>query len=527
VYRYFIIVSCLTCILFVSSSSAKTEKTGDTVRSQILIVEPRSHYDVSGRNDIKLMRRYFQGASWEMPISDETWKKLQPLGISKVRLINVESQKIVRVEGGKSAIKFDFSSLSAGLQDCRKYGFKPHIIVGQRQQFALSDSKNGKLYGVSDWALYEKYAYAFLKYVMIDQGFYQADFEVANEPDINGTSWLLPDRLPNGDNAMYQAYLQLYKVWARAADQLIDDHQSLNLRIGGPASTSYTFGFGKFNWYDQFAKDVGVQKLRLDFISFHFYGNNAALGGLTAFGRYPAFVEQIDHIRNSLKNAGLGNVPIYATEWGASEVTSETPKGIINGNYIGAAWASRFLVEMAENKVDEALALTLRDHTASTRSTNNWSWPSLLLSDGLTQKALYNVALMFVKLPDQRVRVSTAKRSVGVLASADNTKVGVLAFNQDWNFSSSKERAASERVGIQIVGYPFSVPRVNVIRYLIDKNHSDAYGFYQRRLPISLANMGLAQVENVTIPVTNGVVDIKDVVLGPSSVTLWEIIPVN
>jgi xylan 1,4-beta-xylosidase len=525
-FTYYFIVVSLAIILIIPSSAVHSEQIGNTVGSQLITIDPRVHYDVSGRNDIKLMRGYFQGASWEMPISQETWQHLQPLGISKIRLINVESQNMIQIETAKNEMKFNFSSLLAGLQDCLKYGLKPHIIVGQRQQVALSISKNGKSYGVSDWSLYEKYAYEFLKFVMVEQGFARADFEVANEPDINGAAWLLPDKLPNGDPAMYQAYLQLYQAWARAADRLMHEHPELNLRIGGPALTAFTFAFGKLNWYDQFSKDVATQKLRLDFFSFHFYGNTAALAGLSAFGRYPTFVEQIVHIRNNLKNAGLGNVPIYVTEWGPSYVTSETPEGIINGNYIGAAWSARFFVDMAENKVDEGLALTLRDHLVPTKLTNNWGWPSLLLSDGVTQKALYNVALMFVKLPDQRVKASATRGSVGVVASADKTKVGVLAFNQDWNFSSSKERANSERVQIQIVGLPFPASRVRVTRYLVDENHSDAYGFYKRGLPISPENVGLKQVEDMIVPVTKGAVSLKDIVMAPSSVTLWEITPV-
>lgn len=518
----FIAVAAATAVLF-SVSSAAPQQAGSETAIHLITVEPGIYHSVSGQDDLRLIRRYFQGASWELPISSETWQQLRPLGISKIRLINVESGSAVQFEAGKKGPQFNFSSLLPGLQDCRNYGLRPHIIVGQGPQIALVIQEDGSSYGVSDWSRYEEYAYAFLKFVMVEQGFSQADFEVANEPDINGASWLTPEKLPMGAQAMYEAYFQLYRAWATAADQLIREHPELKLRIGGPSITPHTFSFGKFNWAEHFAKDVAAQKLRLDFFSYHFYGNNAALTGLPTFGRSPSFAVQIDTIRNSLSTAGLGNVPIYLTEWGPSYVTTAIPEGIINGNQVGAAWTARFFMEMAASKIDEGMALTLRDHFDPRRLENGWAWPSFLLSDGVTPKGLYNVALMFSKLPGQRVRASDAEGSIGVLASADKSKLGVLAFNQDWDYSNSKERAITERMEIRISGLPFPAARVRVVRYLVDATHSNAYHFYQQGMPIDQANVGLTTVEEISLPVIAGVVTLPRVDLAPSSVTLWEI----
>lgn len=430
---------------------------------------------------------------------------------------------MAQIDAVKNELRFNFSSLLPGLQDCRKYHLSPHIIVGQRSQIALANQKEGGVYGVSDWSLYEEYAYAFLKFVMIDQGFSQADFEVANEPDINGASWLLPVKLPSGAPAMYQAYFHLYRAWSAAAARLALEHPELKLRIGGPTIGPFTFAFGKFNWSGQFIRDVAAQKLRLDFLSFHFYGNTESLAGLPPFDPYPPFAERIAYFQSSLKNVGLGNVPIYATEWGPSYVTSETPEGVINGNHVGAAWTARFLMDMVENKVDEGMALTFRDHLDVSNSTNDWGWPSFLLSDGVTPKALYNVALMFSRLPGQRVQTSATKASLGVLASADNAKVAILAFNQDWDYPNTRERANEEQVQVRINGLPFAASKVHMVRYLVDETHSNAHYFYKQGLPITRENSKLQQVEETIVLVTNGIIDLPIIRLAPSSVTLWEI----
>lgn len=501
--------------------------------AQLITVEPQVQYNVSGQDDLKLMRQFFREATWTSPISSRTWNMLKPLGVSKARLM-VESRNSVSVDSTTKELHFDFSNLLKALKNCKAYGLIPHIIVGQHPQIALAASiKNGKYYGISDWAAYEEYAYAFLEFVMIKKGFLQADFEVANEPDINGASWLLQASskygLVNGDPKMYSAYIKLYGVWAQAADKLVREHPELKLRIGGPAITVWSYGFGKLNWAEQFLKDVVAQQLRLDFISFHLAGNGQSLSGLPEFGKFPSVNKHASYLRGKLKTMGLNNIPMYVTEWHPSYIIIESPGGIINGNHVGAAWMARFLLDMAENNIEEGSLLLFSDLprpdlTHPGKFTNNWGGPSLLLSDGVTPKALYNVALMFSKLPGQRVNsFPTRQGSIGIIASADASKVGILAFNQNWDFPNAKELATTEEVQIQVNGLPFITPKARVVRYVVDETHSNAYYLYKNKVTPTPQNAALRKVEIKDIPVINGTVNLPNVDLEPSSVTLWEI----
>lgn len=500
-------------------------EASESGRKQITI-SPMVGYDISGKNDIQLMRSYFQGASWETGIPVETWQRLRVLGMTRLRLINVESAYSTHIVAATNSVTFNFDSLLPGLIDCKKYHLKPHVVVGQRPQEALMYSADENKFGVRDWRLYEEYAYSFMKFVMVEQGFSHADFEVANEPDINGAAWLLPKKLPNADMEMYQAYWQLYSAWARAADKLDGDYPNIKLRLGGPDITPFSFAFGRTNWGEKFIGDAASHKTRMDFFSFHAYGNNASLKGQSLWSRYPGLAEQINYFRNKLVESGFGKAPIYVTEWGANDDVSMSPQGIINGNHSGAAWTVKFLQEMVENKVDEGMALILRDHK-NPDGNNNWGWPGLLTSDGETKKAFYNVASMFMKMPTHRVSVSPIEGTVGVIAAADESKVGLIIYNQNWNYRETRDSAVTESLSIRYDQLPFKTKRVHVVKYLIDESHGDAYGSYKKGIPITEENSGLIPLEDVVIPTTGRDLLLSNIILNPSSVMLVEISPIN
>ena len=519
------VVLLITLVIDVFGSFALAQES--RIKSALEItVSPMLRHEVSGKSDIQLMQSYFQGASWEESIPSETWKYLQPLGLTRLRLINVESANSVKIDATTGVVSFNFDSLLLSLQDCSKYKLIPHIIVGQFPQSALLQTKEETNFGVRDWAIYEQYAYSFLKFVMVEQGFSHADFEVANEPDINGVAWLLPKKLPNADMEMYQAYWQLYSAWARAADKLAGDYPNIKLRLGGPDITPFSFAFGRTNWGEKFILDVASHNTRMDFFSFHSYGNNASLKGQSSWSRYPEFAEQINYFRKSLEKSGFGKVPIYLSEWGANDNVTDSPQGVVNGNHIGAAWSARFLQEMAANKVDEGMALILRDHK-NPDGNNNWGWPGLLTADGKTKKAFYNVASMFMKMPNHRVSVSPIEGAVGVIAGANESKVGLIIYNQNWNYRETRDSAVTENLSIRYDQLPFKTKRVHVVKYLIDEAHGDAYGLYKNGMPITEENSGLIPLEDVVIPTTGRDLLLSNITLNPSSVMLVEISPIN
>ncbi|WP_445371852.1 GH39 family glycosyl hydrolase [Methylomonas sp. HW2-6] len=499
--------------------------------SNSFIVESQTIYNASNQDDLKLMRDYFRASTWTAPFTNSTWQMLKPLEVYKARFLGLEPSNIARLDPITNKLQYDFSRVweSKALKDCKTYGLIPHIVVGHSPQAAFATSSNEKKYrGISNWAAYEEYAYAYLEAVTIKSNILQADFEVGNEPDINGEAWLLETNLQNSDPRMYDAYIKLYAAWSKAADKLAHTYPELKIRIGGPSITFWDHAFAKFNWAEQFIKDVASQRLRLDFISFHYYGNNQALTGLTEFGKFPSVAAQAAEFRQHLKTYNVKNVPLYLTEWGPSWHTNEKPEGIINGNNVGAAWTARFLLTAVENNIDEGLLLLFRDNSDPKTLADNWGWPALLLADAVTPKALYNVALMFNKLTGHRVKTTPVRQgNIGIIAGADSSKVSILVFNQNWDFQDTKDLAAAEQLELTVDQLPFNTTAAKVTYYVVDETHANSHYLQKTKAKASLKSATLQPIATQDIPLTNGSIKLSSVNLEPSSVTLFEITAAN
>jgi len=479
----------------------------------------------SGQDDLLLLRGYYRGASWEWPLDEPTWRKIGRLGFDRLRLINVDRSEVLRDESAPGGLRFVPSKrLSRALADCRRYRLKPHIIVGQSQPVIRTVNARGQSRSVgTEDAAYLDYANAFLQHVALEEGVTVFDLEVGNEPDISAAPDHPKEPLPFGSRERYQAYITMYDSWARACDQLTTAHPELRVRLGGPAVSSYSFAFGELNWVEQFLHDVADRRLRLDFVSMHFYGNNGALAGRRGFGPYPTLAGQIRSVRNSIQRAGLGRLPIYLTELAPTWKLDSSPAASPNGNNVGAAWTAAALIELVSLKVEEAMQLVLRDHPhdSSSGAEENWHWPALLTSDGRTPKALYNVFRMFEMLPGSRVRVLGQRGSIGALASAAPSAIGILVFNYDWDYENSTDRAEPERVVVSLRAIPDNFQHVSVSTYLVDGHHSNAYcaPATPGQLPCGHATLQLVAKSNMSVD--NRRLDLPPTTLPPSSVTLW------
>ncbi|WP_176059830.1 hypothetical protein [Paraburkholderia sp. BCC1876] len=478
-------------------------------------------FDALRQDEMGRMRSYFQSASWEYPIPRITSEKLKLIGLRGVRLINVESNRAVRSVRADGTLSFDFSLLLPALADCRRYRLIPHIVVGQRMQDRLAI--RGKLadYGIADRRAYEDYAFALMKFVVEDQGLSNADFEVANEPDTNGAAWLLEGAHASGAPEMYDAYLALYETWAKAADRLTRAFPDAHIRLGGPALTPFTLHYGELEWARQFIADVARRRLRLDFFSVHLYGDQQALRGAPPNSPYPSLADGLAHYRRLLKESGLARVPLYVTEWGACSDTGDSPCGATNADEAGAAWAARFVIEMAGDGVDEGIALILRDHLTEDGTRDNLSWPAFLLADGQTPKALYNVARLFRRMGDRRWAASGGDDATTVLASSSGSRVTVMVVNQQWDFSRSVDEATPTRLSVTVRPWHSRSDRVNFVRYVIDRIHSNVYRSRQPgargvKAELQSAEQGIAKV-------VNGALHLPSVIAEPSSITYWEI----
>ncbi len=357
--------------------------------------------------------------------------------------------------------------------------------------------------------------------------------EVDNEKDVATSAWFISGTYGMGSEEMYDAYYQIFKVWANAVEQASLDI-SRPLCIAGPAATSFTFhsGYGDFNWPAQLAADCGQDGIRLDDLTVHLYGNAAALLDRTSPLQtvFPSAADHIATMRTALDNAGLTQARVAITEWGPDWHVDGSSYGIINTNQVGAAWTAAFLEDLLSTKAEKAVFLIFRNHLFYDPNdprylTENWTWCSFLSNVGLYPKPIYNLCRMFTMMPGKRVSVSGLSNDLGGIVSADNNAVGVMIYNYKWDFESQTDQTITQAVNITVNNIPFSSGSATVTRYLIDETHSNVYQYIKNNLSIQLSGSELQQVESYSAPVSNGSITLPVCGLNQSAVSFWLITP--
>ena len=484
-----------------------------------LVVQAQVDYSSTGGEDMARLREIASGSTFEVATVPAMYERLRAIGWRYLRLINVDTNFVRVGEDGQPVYEWS-GHLQEGLRACKDLGATPHLIIGHLRPSALP--KPADQWTEADWRLYEQYIYDFFYYVLDEWGFKEAYWEVANEPDINGASWLTTQSYSNSARPMYEAYFNLYRHISTAAQRFEHDHPELApIKLGGPAGTEYSFGFGDFNWYRQFLLDCAREKLKLDFLARHVYGNNTPLGQRQQFGPYPHFSAQQEFIRQAMKEAGL-DIPILITEWGASWKTDMSPEGIVNGNNVGAAYAATFLYEMLVWGVSRSLYLVVADIPLQDGSNkSNWGWPSLFTyADlGWKTKAPYNTFKMLAMMAPQRVECSNGTRALGMLASKDPDKVTVMIWNYDY-----PEGPPAYRVQLRVTGLPFESAEVFCERYLIDETHSNAWYLFENHEPLD-GREELQKAGSTAMLVTDQAIQTQPWTISTYSVTLLVITP--
>jgi hypothetical protein len=240
---------------------------------------------------------------WEFSPTAATTAGLKRIGIKTIRCINVDLPGRF-AKDGQYVIK-EPNYLLANLATCREVVARPHVVVaaGVPDELRLAErdlppGERGLMgsqlrkaaFGPTDWLRFRNYCKAFFRYVLMTKGFADAEFEVGNEPDIGGAVVPRPPKPANGSAALYRAYFEWYCNVARAAVEFEREHPPQKVRLGGPAlAWAFTFHFGDFNWASRFLRDCGQQKIKLDFIGVHYYGNISSIDGEYP-AIYPSFI---------------------------------------------------------------------------------------------------------------------------------------------------------------------------------------------------------------------------------------------
>jgi hypothetical protein len=473
----------------------------------MITLHPNQALSVSGTDDLRQLQRLASGVGWEFEPNAETAATLKRIGIKAIRCINVDPLPGRFAADGSFEVGHPERLLSH-LATCRAVGAAPHIIIAQSvhpelrltaedipedQRGTMGNQTAQSVFGPKDRQRFQHYCEAYFDYILVRQGFTDACFEVANEPDIGGAVHPQPPKPANGTKALYEGYLELYRDVATAAVRFESTHPGLKVRLGGPAlAWAFTFRYGELNWADRFLQDCGEQKLKLDFLGVHFYGNIASLRGDYPTN-YPSFVEMLGQTKAS-RDRWCPGLPIWLTEWGASYHTANDAKAAANASHLGAAWSMDFLHTMLEQGVAHALYLVttdLRRQRPDGGWETVWGWPSLFVNPSAIGKAWpkapCHVFDMVSRLQGQRIAVANtaARPACFAVAESARRRVSAILWNYNARIPESAEpveqgRSEEVRLVLAAADRHFAGRPIRVRRWLVSEDSSNAYAILAR-----------------------------------------------
>ncbi len=519
---------------------------------RLIQITPSADFNVT-QDDMARLRQLAGGIGWEFEQNDVTNLRLKAVGIKRIRCINVDPLEghfdasreyhIVAPQGYNYVDR-----LKSHFATCRAIGAVPHVILAVRLPSTLVAQKEDlekrganllglkaddtNTYGPTDWFKYRNYLKAVFRFVLVEEQFADASFEVANEPDTGGTLFVeRPPKPGPGSRGLYEAYLKIYTNVAMAANQFEQENPGVHVTLGGPAITwAYTFKFGDFNWTERFLRDVRNQKLRLDFIGLHFYGNLSPLTG-TSTGTYPSFAQMMQKTRG-WREQYTPKVPIWFTEWGATYCTSLDPQSLHNGNHVGAAWTAAFLNQMLVEGVDRAFYLVTTDQRQEVEGQwkDIWGWPAMFTNPsvlGVHPKAPYHVFQMLSRMAPKRVESKVPAGTLGCIASRDDKgRLTVLVWNNSYQITEGgpgTELGHDEAVTLRVAnaGTFFKGP-VHMRRSLVSKTVSNAFNLFEQNQKID-DRAELQQVQECTTRPSGDEVELR-FVQPRSSVSFIELV---
>ena len=363
---------CIPALALLAALTAMIAAPAPCQADASLIIKTGNTWSVTGKDDLQQLKYLASGVGWEFAPTGDTTAALKAVGIKTIRCINVEPSDGTFDKDGNFTLTQLNVRLQAHLDTCTTLGAVPHIIIGTSFPDALrlkpedvpdqyKQDVRDHFYGPTDWTKFRNYYLALFEYILITKGFSNAEFEVANEPDINGGIYPAPPRPSSGARANYEAAFNLYKNIAQAAVAFEVKHPGMHVTLGGPAASwAFTFKFGDFNWIEHFIRDCAEQKLKLDFVGVHFYGNICSLDGQYD-ALYPPFTDMWRTTQAAIDTYYPG-IPLEVTEWGPSYVTNTSEEAAVNANNVGVAWGADFLNTMLGCGISKALYLVTTDY---------------------------------------------------------------------------------------------------------------------------------------------------------------------
>ena len=300
-----------------------------------------------------------------------------------------------------------------------------------------------------DWGHWDGLITAFVRHLIDRYGIDEVAtwyFEVWNEPNLD--FWAGQPR--------QATYWELYDHTVLAVKKV-----DRRLRIGGPATAQAA-------WVDAFIQHCVQQKIPLDFVSSHVYGNDRAqdvFGTSEDIPRDQMVCRAVSKVHEQIRTSGAPGLPLIWSEFNASY---KNEPEVTDSVYMGPWLADT--VRQCDGLVDIMSYWTFSDvfEEQGVVKTPFYGGYGLLAEGGIPKPAYQAFALLH-KLGDQRISLNSD--SALLTRSPDGSLVMAL-----WNYASPGQTGASRSVTVRFQHITAS----NVAVWRLDAKHGDFHNAYAK-----------------------------------------------
>jgi xylan 1,4-beta-xylosidase len=269
-------------------------------------------------------------------------------------------------------------------------------------------------------------------------------FEVWNEPNLD--FW--------GGDPKQATYFELYDRTARALKGV-----NLRLRVGGPASAQAA-------WADAFIRHCAENRVPVDFISSHVYGNDTAenvFGTHEDIPRDRMVCRAVKKVHEQIRASAMPNLPLIWSEFNASYMNEPD---VTDSTYMGPWMADT--IRQCDGLVNEMSYWTFSDVFEEQGVAKQPFWGGFgLIAMGGIPKPAFNVFRLLHQLGDERLAVASDS---ALVTRRKNGNLVIAA----WNMAAPGAQAPAKDVRFL---FPQSgASRVMVSR--VDSEHGDVHRAY-------------------------------------------------
>ena len=300
-----------------------------------------------------------------------------------------------------------------------------------------------------DWGRWDDLITAFVRHLIDRYGLDEVAtwyFEVWNEPNLD--FWAGQPR--------QATYWELYDHTALAVKKV-----DRRLRIGGPATAQAA-------WVGAFIQHCVQQKIPIDFVSTHVYGNDRAqdvFGTNEVIPRDRMVCRAVGKVHEQIHNSSAPGLPLIWSEFNASY---KSEPEVTDSVYMGPWLADT--VRQCDGLVDIMSYWTFSDvfEEQGVVKTPFYGGFGLLAEDGISKPAYHAFALLH-KLGNQRLTLNSD--SALLTRSQDGSLVMAL-----WNYASPGQSGPSKRVTVRFQHTQATSASV----WRLDAEHGDFHRTYAK-----------------------------------------------